>query len=247
MCGRYTLYTEKEVLARRFEVEIAELSPSYNVAPTQSVVSVSFEKEARVAGVMRWGLIPFWTKDETKLPQMINARVESVATRPAYREAFRRRRCLILADGFYEWQRGLGPGKRKIPHWIFREDGGPFAMAGIWSVWRRPDLERKWLRSCAIITTSANAAVSELHGQDARHPSSQGRVRLARSRARWEHGGAHEAPRSDRSRGAALTAHLHSSELRRQRRPEPDRVLRRGPPARLLLACVLRTRCSPAR
>ena len=163
MCGRYTLYTEKEVLARRFEVEIAELSPSYNVAPTQSVVSVSFEKEARVAGVMRWGLIPFWTKDETKLPQMINARVESVATRPAYREAFRRRRCLILADGFYEWQRGLGPGKRKIPHWIFREDGGPFAMAGIWSVWRRPDLERKWLRSCAIITTSANAAVSELH------------------------------------------------------------------------------------
>jgi putative SOS response-associated peptidase YedK len=163
MCGRYTLYTEKEVLARRFEVEIAELSPSYNVAPTQSVISITFEKEARVAGAMRWGLIPFWTKDETKLPQMINARVESVATRPAYREAFRRRRCLILADGFYEWQRGLGPGKRKIPHWIFREDGGPFAMAGIWSVWRRPDLERKWLRSCAIITTSANAAVSELH------------------------------------------------------------------------------------
>ena len=163
MCGRYTLYTEKEVLARRFEVEIAELSPSYNVAPTQSVVTVTFEKEARVAGAMRWGLIPSWTKDETKLPQMINARVESVATRPAFREAFRRRRCLILADGFYEWQRGPGPGKRKIPHWIFCEDGVPFAMAGIWSVWRRPDLERKWVRSCAIITAAANAAISDLH------------------------------------------------------------------------------------
>ncbi len=163
MCGRYTLYTEKEVLARRFEVEIAEFSPSYNVAPTQSVVTVTFEKEARVAGAMRWGLIPVWTKDETKLPQMINARVESVAKRPAYREAFRRRRCLILADGFYEWQRGLGRGKRKIPHWIFCEDGVPFAMAGIWSVWRRLDLERKWVRSCAIITTAANAAISDLH------------------------------------------------------------------------------------
>ena len=116
-----------------------------------------------MAGVMRWGLIPFWTKDETKLPQMINARVESVATRPAYRDAFRRRRCLILADGFYEWQRGLGAGKRKIPHWISREDGGPFAMAGIWSVWRRPDLERTWVRSCAILTAAANAAVAELH------------------------------------------------------------------------------------
>ena len=163
MCGRYTLYTEKEVLARRFEVDIAELSPSYNVAPTQSVISVTVEKEARRAGAMRWGLIPFWAKDETKLPQMINARVESVATRPAYRDAFRRRRCLILADGFYEWQRGLGAGKRKIPHWISREDGGPFAMAGIWSVWRRADLERTWVRSCAILTAAANAAVAELH------------------------------------------------------------------------------------
>ncbi len=116
-----------------------------------------------MSGAMRWGLIPFWAKDEAKLPQMINARVESVATRPAYRESFRRRRCLILADGFYEWQRGLGRGKRKIPHWIFREDGGPFAMAGIWAVWRRQDLERTWVRSCAIITADANAAVSKLH------------------------------------------------------------------------------------
>ena len=247
MCGRYTLYTEKEVLARRFEVEIAELSPSYNVAPTQSVVSVSFEKEARVAGVMRWGLIPFWTKDETKLPQMINARVESVATRPAYREAFRRRRCLILADGFYEWQRGLGPGKRKIPHWIFREDGGPFRdggdLVGLEAAGPGAQVATK-LRDHHDLRERCGIRAAR---QDARHPSSQGRVRLARSRARWEHGGAHEAPRSDRSRGAALTAHLHSSELRRQRRPEPDRVLRRGPPARLLLACVLRTRCSPAR
>ncbi len=164
MCGRYTLYTEKEVLARRFEVEISELAASYNIAPTQSVVTVSAEDGARVAKSMRWGLIPFWAKAGAELPQMINARAETVATRPAYRESFRHRRCLVLADGFYEWQRALGPGRRKIPHWIHRADGEPFAMAGIWSKWRRTgDLEQSTVLSCAIITTGANPAVSPLH------------------------------------------------------------------------------------
>ena len=164
MCGRYTLYTEKEILARRFEIDLAEVVPSHNIAPTQSVVTVIAENGARVAARMRWGLIPPWAKDETNLPQMINARAETVATRPAYRDAFRHHRCLVLADGFYEWQQALAAGRRKIPHWISRADSEPFAMAGIWSAWRRKgDLEQSWLRSCAIITTAANEAVSKLH------------------------------------------------------------------------------------
>ncbi len=164
MCGRYTLYTEREILARRFEIDLAESAPSYNIAPTQSIVTVISENGTRVAARMRWGLIPSWAKDETKLPQMINARAETVATRSAYRDAFRRHRCLVLADGFYEWQQALEAGRRKIPHWISRADGEPFAMAGIWSTWRRKgDLEQSWLRSCAIITTAANEAVSKLH------------------------------------------------------------------------------------
>lgn len=164
MCGRYTLYTEREVLARRFEVELPELAPSYNVAPTQSVVAVRMRQGGRLAMTMRWGLVPFWAKDGEQLPQMINARVESVATRAAYRDSFRRRRCLILADGFYEWEKRLGPGRRKIPHWVRRADGDPFAMAGIWSVWKpRESLLDERLYSCAIITTAANAAVSDLH------------------------------------------------------------------------------------
>ncbi len=164
MCGRYTLHTEKEVLAHRFEVELDELKPSYNVAPTQSIVTVTSEENHREAGRMRWGLIPSWAEDPASLPQMINARAETVATRPTYRDAFRRRRCLVLADGFYEWQPAPGPGRRKIPHWICRSDREPFAMAGIWSVWRRKDdLEQVRVRTCAIITTEANSAVSKLH------------------------------------------------------------------------------------
>jgi putative SOS response-associated peptidase YedK len=113
---------------------------------------------------MRWGLIPHWAKDLSKLPSMINARVETVASRPAYRRSFRRRRCLILADGFYEW----GPGERgtreRSPFWVSLTDGGPFAMAGLWATWHAPDdPEGEPTRSCTILTAPANAAVARIH------------------------------------------------------------------------------------
>ena len=139
MCGRYTLHTEKELLARRFEVDLdglGPLAPRYNVTPTQPVLTVRAADGKRFAESMHWGLIPHWTQDRAKLPPMINARCETVATRPAYRDPFRARRCLILADGFYEWQPAVGLGRRKIPHWISLPDREPFAMAGLWDEWR---------------------------------------------------------------------------------------------------------------
>ncbi len=167
MCGRYTLHTEKEVLAHRFEVDpesLGELAARYNIAPTDDVLGVRLKEDRRIAMQMRWGLIPFWAKDGAQLPLMINARVETVATRQAYRDALREKRCLIPASGFFEWQSPGGLGRRKVPHWISRRDGEPFAMAGIWARWRsRTELVPRTVHSCAIITAPANAVVAELH------------------------------------------------------------------------------------
>lgn len=167
MCGRYTLHTEKELLAGRFGFDDAllrPLPPRYNIAPTDSVLTVVERDGQRAARPMRWGLIPFWAKSRDKLPLMINARRETVATKPAYRDAFRRSRCLVLGDGFYEWQRPSGLATRKTPYWISRRDGAPFAMAGLCSGWRDPEqpLADK-LYSCSIITAPANSAVAEIH------------------------------------------------------------------------------------
>lgn len=167
MCGRFTLHTEREALARRFRIDLEGLEspgPRYNVAPTQSVLTVTVRDEVRTATFMRWGLIPHWAKDLSKLPSMINARVETAATRPAYRRAFRRRRCLILADGFYEW----GPGERgtreRSPFWVSLPDGEPFAMAGLWAAWHAPDdPEGKPVLSCTILTVAANPTVARIH------------------------------------------------------------------------------------
>ena len=167
MCGRYTLHTEKEVLAGRFEIDpdsLAELAPRYNIAPTDPVLTVRLGDEGRRAAEMRWGLIPYWAKDGAKLPLMINARVETVATRPAYRDALREKRCLIPASGFYEWRQPDGLGTRKIPHWISRRDTEPFAMAGIWARWRsRDEPIPRTVESCAIITAPANPDIAALH------------------------------------------------------------------------------------
>jgi putative SOS response-associated peptidase YedK len=167
MCGRFTLHTEREALARRFQVDLEgleELGPRYNVAPTQSVLTVYERESGRKAALMRWGLVPHWTKDLSKLPSMINARVETVASRPAYRRAFRRRRCLILADGFYAW----GPGERgtreRSPFWVSLAEGAPFAMAGLWAAWHPPDdPEGEPTLSCTILTVPANATVGRIH------------------------------------------------------------------------------------
>jgi putative SOS response-associated peptidase YedK len=167
MCGRYTLHTEKEALARRFALEAAELEapgtyvPRYNVAPTQPLLAL-VEREGRIRAVhLRWGLVPHWTAADAPLPSWINARAESAAARPAFRDAFARQRCLIPASGFYEWETARGASRHRIPHWIARRDGQPFAMAGIWARWRPP--AGPALESCAILTTAANAAVASIH------------------------------------------------------------------------------------
>ena len=159
MCGRYSLIADLGELARRFEFEgdWLEFESSYNVAPTHNVLTV-VGGEARRAGFMRWGLIPHWAKDHRIGSRMINARAETAAEKPSFRDSLRRRRCLVLADGFYEWQRN---GKEKRPMRVVMRSGEPFAFAGIWSVWKDPEGNR--VPSCAIITTTANDVLEPIH------------------------------------------------------------------------------------
>ena len=161
MCGRFSLTVDLRELARRFEFDgnLLDLEPNYNVAPTQNVLTV-IGGENRRGGFMRWGLIPHWAKTASIGSRMINARAETVAQRPAFRDAFRRRRCLVLADGFYEWQRA---GSVKKPMRIVMESGEPFAFAGLWAMWR--DSEGNRIPSCTIITTEANDLLRPIHNR----------------------------------------------------------------------------------
>jgi putative SOS response-associated peptidase YedK len=161
MCGRYRLARKKEILAETFDVDNdVEWSPRYNVAPGQNVPVVR-QDSARPSPSMslaRWGLIPFWAKDAKAGYKMINARAETVADTPAFRDPFRSRRCLIPADAFYEW---VKEGKQKSPFCFSMADKSIFAFAGIWDRWKNPDTE--WIETCSIITTSANALLSGIH------------------------------------------------------------------------------------
>ena len=159
MCGRYSLIADLAKLARRFEFDgdWDAFERRYNIAPTQEVLTV-VGGETRRAGFMRWGLIPHWAKDSKIGSRMINAKAETVAQRPAFREALRRRRCLVLADGFYEWQRR---GRARRPMRVVMRSGEPFAFAGLWSVWTDPQGNR--VPSCTIITTAANDLLRPIH------------------------------------------------------------------------------------
>ena len=159
MCGRYTLASPTERLAEEFGVDASsiELAPNYNVAPTQKVAAVLEEGGQRRLEVLRWGLIPPWADDPGIGSRMINARSETAPGKPSFRRAFRERRCLIPADGFYEWQRTNGA---KQPYYIHMEDGLPFAFAGLWESWSKGEGE---IRTCTILTTGANALVGEVH------------------------------------------------------------------------------------
>ncbi len=162
MCGRYTLATPNPAEVRgRFPVgEAIEVRRRYNVAPGDEVLAVTTDKEGRSRGeLLRWGLVPSWAKQPDTGMKMINARVETVGERPAYRRAFERYRCLIVADGFYEWRRQ--PAGPKQAFHIARADGGLFAFAGLWSIWHGEDGQT--LRTCTILTTAANAAIAPLH------------------------------------------------------------------------------------
>ena len=162
MCGRYTLSSPSDLLADLFELESApELSARYNIAPTQEapVVRVG-EGNSRTLELLRWGLVPFWAKDPTIGNRMINARSETVAEKPAYRASFEKRRCLVIADGFYEWQRTGGP---KQP-WLFRlQSGQPFALAGLWDRWDKG--EGGPLETFTILTTEPNELLAPVHNR----------------------------------------------------------------------------------
>ncbi len=161
MCGRFTVTSPEEAARSRFR-DVGpprNLQPRHNVAPTQDVAVVGRKSDgSRRLGMMRWGLVPHWAKDSKLGFNCINARMETVATAPAYREAFRRRRCLILADGFYEW-RVTGP-KTKQPYRVTLRGGGPFAFAGLWERWTGGDQP---LLTCTIVTGPANALLAQVH------------------------------------------------------------------------------------
>ena len=159
MCGRFVQYSHPEIYASRYDLDTQrEASPRYNLAPTQPVLAVRQRAAGRRELVaLRWGLVPSWSKGADSRYSMINARAETVATKPAYRSAFRHRRCLIPTEGFYEW-RATPTGKQ--PYLIRRVDGEPFALAGLWERWSGGN---EPLESCTIIVTEANQAIRPIH------------------------------------------------------------------------------------
>jgi putative SOS response-associated peptidase YedK len=161
MCGRFTLATTSPgELRARFPIgESVEIRQRWNVAPGDEILTVVVTHEGVTTGrLLRWGFVPPWAEDPAVGFKMINARAETVAEKPAYRDAFRRHRCLIVADGFYEWQRD---GAARQPFHITRADQQPFAFAGLRTAWQDPQGE--WLRSCTIVTTQANDAIASIH------------------------------------------------------------------------------------
>ena len=154
MCGRFAFYSPSEATAALFGVTSSiAVEPRYNIAPTQYIAAIrEVENEGRELIMLRWGLVPFWAKDPAIGNRMINARAETVAEKPAYRAAFRKRRCLVLADGFYEWKKEAGG---KTPYLISLASGSPFALAGLWETWSSKDTDES-IQSATLITTVAN-------------------------------------------------------------------------------------------
>jgi putative SOS response-associated peptidase YedK len=162
MCGRYRLSRRKQVIEEYFETvsDEPDWTPRYNIAPTQPVPVIrQHPKEpVRQLSLLRWGLIPSWAKDMSGAAIMINARAETASTKPAFRDALDSRRCLIPADGFYEWQKTV---KTKQPYCFEVNEGQLFAFAGIWDRWK--DASGQWVKSCSILTTTPNAVTSAVH------------------------------------------------------------------------------------
>ena len=162
MCGRYRRTTREEELARIYRIPIPsqpDLPISYNIAPNQEVLAIRFNPETKQRSLdrLRWGLVPYWAKDEKIGFKTINARAETVDTAHSFRSAFRKRRCLVPADGFYEWKKVIGG---KIPYSIEMKDGSPFVFAGLWEGWQNPETQ-EWLRTCAVITGQPNELVAQ--------------------------------------------------------------------------------------
>lgn len=157
MCGRFVLATTAQAVQQEFNLaSLPELAPRYNIAPTQPVPIITNDKPDALT-IVQWGLIPSWAKDTKMASTLINARAETVAEKPSFRTAFKYRRCLIPATGFYEWQQD----KDKQPYYIHLKDREVFGFAGLWEVWRNPEGDEVW--TCSIITTEPNDLISKYH------------------------------------------------------------------------------------
>lgn len=161
MCGRFAFYSPSEATAALFNVESnVVVEPRYNIAPTQFIAAIRRDSENNNELTMfRWGLVPSWAKDPSIGNRMINARAETIAEKPSFRAAYRKRRCLIFADGFYEWHT---ENDVKVPYFISLASGRPFVFAGLWEHWQSKETEEK-LQTTTIITTEANDFLSQLH------------------------------------------------------------------------------------
>ncbi|PSR15288.1 MAG: SOS response-associated peptidase [Bacteroidetes bacterium] len=161
MCGRYSLVTTTQQIAQQLDIVLDDeqpIPPNYNVAPTHPGLVILNEAPEQLQ-YLRWGLVPYWSKDTESGPKLINARREGIESKPSFRIPIRQRRCLVIADSFYEWR---AEGKAKIPYRILRPNGELLIMAGIWDVWRNED---QYMRTFSIITTDANAEIAALHNR----------------------------------------------------------------------------------
>lgn len=161
MCGRFAFYSPSEATAALFGVGTSiAVEPRFNIAPSQYIAGIRDTEDAgRELSMFRWGLVPFWAKDPSIGNRMINARAETVAEKPSFRAAYRHRRCLLLADGFYEWKK---EGAGKVPYFISLASGEPFAFAGLWESWQSKETEEV-IQSTTLITTAANEFISTVH------------------------------------------------------------------------------------
>lgn len=162
MCGRFVQIQDAEDYGAYFSVDVIrteQVLKSWNVAPTKQVYAVAEHEEERRLGTFEWGLVPVWAKDRKIGARLINARVETVGTKPAFRDSFSARRCIVPADGFYEWEPKV---RGKLPHYFYAPDRNPLALAGLWTSWRDPDTGDP-VRTCTIVTREASDVVSPIH------------------------------------------------------------------------------------
>lgn len=160
MCGRFVLVTDLKDIQKNFNVQevFCQYQPSWNIAPSQLIPAIIYHEGKNLLVCFRWGLIPSWAKDPSIAEKMFNARAETVDQKPSFRDAFKKRRCLIVADGFYEWKK---EGNKKMPLYYYLKSGRPFGFAGLYETWLSPD--KKEIKTCIIITTAANELIAPVH------------------------------------------------------------------------------------
>jgi putative SOS response-associated peptidase YedK len=158
MCGRFTMFAEEKEIEERFQLKLdVPLTKSYNIAPSQQVLAITEGEDGRQANFFRWGLIPFWSKDHSIGNKLINARAETVDEKPSFKQSFKRKRCLIVTNGFYEWKLEAG---KKQPYFIQMKSEKPFVFAGLWDTWLNEDNR---INTCTILTTTPNDVMKQLH------------------------------------------------------------------------------------